>query len=74
MDSKGLAVPGVAEPTDENDAQLSDDQSSRYRFIAARMNYLAQDRMDMFLSVKELCRCMSSPTTHDWKKLMEVGN
>ena len=56
-DSKGLAVPGVAETADTNDAQLSDDQSSRYRSIAARMNDLAQGRMDILLSIQEVCRC-----------------
>ena len=72
-EAKGLAVPGVIEPAIIDDRPLSEEQSSRYRSLAARLNYLSQDRMDIMYSVKELCRCMSSPTEHAWTKLVRVA-
>ena len=43
--------------------ELKGEQASRYRALAARLNYLSSDRPDMQYAVKEACREMSSPTT-----------
>ena len=72
-DAKGLAVPGVMEPLVENDTSLNDEQTSRFRSLAARLNYLSQERVDIMHSVKELCRCMSSPTAHSWTNVVRLG-
>ena len=52
---------------------LSKEEGSIYRQLAARANYLAQDRPDLQFAVKELCREMSTPTTRSWKRLKRVA-
>ena len=44
-----------------------------YRALVARANYLAQDRVDIAYSAKELCRKMSKPTAADWESLKRLG-
>ena len=48
---------------------LVDGEARRYRELAARANYLAQDRMDIQYATKEVCRGMCNPTKGDAKKL-----
>ena len=52
---------------------LDSQESTRYRAIAARANYLAIDRGDIMFATKELTRKMSEPTEHDWNKLVRLG-
>ena len=44
-----------------------------FRALAARGNYLAQDRSDIGFAVKELSRRMSEPTEADWEALKKLG-
>ena len=48
-------------------------ETTRYRSICARTNYLAQDRGDIVYAAKELCRRMSVPTESDWQGLKRLG-
>ena len=43
------------------------------RGIAARLNYLSPDRMDIGFAVKEAARNMSKPLIGDWVKLNRIG-
>ena len=52
---------------------LSADEVTRYRRIAARANFLAQDRMDIAYAAKEVTRRMTAPTKDDWNKLVRLG-
>ena len=73
-------VPGV-KPTKEEEASaaggepLGKEEARRYRAVAARLNYLAPDRMDLAYSVKEAARSMASPrhAESDWDKLKRLG-
>jgi hypothetical protein len=47
--------------------------ASVYRSIAARGNYLAQDRPDIQFAMKEICRSMSSPTVNDWPSVKRLA-
>ena len=58
---------------DNNGDTLNADEVTRYRTIAARANFLAQDRMDIALATKEATRRMTSPTKDDWNKLLRQG-
>ncbi len=71
-ESKGVVTPGVKEERDESE-ELSAEQSTMYRAIVARANYLAQDRSDIAFSTKELCRKMSQPTEQDWRKMKRLA-
>ena len=61
----GVITPGENEPRrkeGENEEELSPEEATRYRGIAARANYLAVDRPDIMYAVKDLCRGMAKPT------------
>ena len=45
----------------------------KYRAIAARANYLAQDRVDIQFAAKEISRFLSKPEPEDWRKAKRLG-
>ena len=59
--------------------QLKDDQPldveghTEFRALAARANYLAQDRIDIQFPAKEVCRFMSSPTETSKAAMKRMG-
>ena len=53
--------------------KLDNAQTTKYRALVARANYLAVDRGDIAFCVKELARCMSSPSIHDWERLQRLA-
>ena len=57
----------------EGEQLLNAEDTSKYRGIAARANYLAADRPDIMFPAKELCRRMSAPTESDWARLVRLG-
>ncbi len=46
----------------ESDSDLPERDFTRFRALAARANYLAADRIDVFYAAMEVCRFMSKPT------------
>ena len=61
--SKTLDTPIVVEDTrGEEDEELSHDQASKFRSVAALANYLALDRPDLQVAVSVLCQKMARPT------------
>ena len=54
-------------------AALSGQDATKYRGLAARANYLAQDRLDIQYAVKEIARRMSSPKDGDMALLKRLG-
>ena len=58
---------------DNNGDTLSAEEVTRYRRIAARANFLEQDRMDIAFATKEATRRETSPTKDDWNKLVRLG-
>ena len=57
----------------DDEPELSTEQVSAYRGIAARLNYLGFDRPDLQFSVKEACREMAKPTQRSWERLRRIG-
>ena len=57
----------------DTERKLDPNQASTYRALAARANYLAQDRPDIHFATKELCREMSEPTLRGWNRLKRLG-
>ena len=53
--------------------ELEGAEASKYRALAARANYLAQDRPDIQFATKEICRGMCTPTKGDVRKLRRLG-
>ena len=58
---------------EENQRPLEGADARRYRELAARANYLAQDRADIQFATKEVCRGMCRPTKGDLKKLRRLA-
>ena len=48
-------------------------ETTRFRALAARANFLAVDRPDIIFAAKELTRKMAEPTKEDWEKLVRPG-
>ena len=74
--AKGVGSPCEEErrwEDDENRMLLTHGEERKYRELAAKINYLAQDRVDIQYTTKEVCRCMCNPTTGDLKKLRRLG-
>ena len=58
---------------EEDETLLNQKQTTRYRAISARLNYLAQDRADIQYACKEAARRMSRPRDGDWNLLKRIG-
>ena len=55
------------------DDPLMGPEATHFRALAARANFLAQDRSDVAFAAKEVCRKMASPHFEDWAKLKRMG-
>ena len=71
--AKGSSVAGTVIEEDDLTMPLTEVETTRYRSVVARCNYLAADRPDIQFAVKELCREMSTPTTTSMSKLKKLG-
>ena len=52
----------------DNQAMASEEQT-RYRALAATLNFLVVDRLDLLYAAKGCSRRMSSPRNRDWEAL-----
>lgn len=74
-ESKGVSTPYVREEnvTEDDDEVLEAEERNLFRRVAARANYLAQDRADIQFAVKEICTYMSTPTRCAMRKLKHLA-
>ena len=72
---KSMVTPGQKLEIDKlkDDKPLSQHEHTTFRALAARANYLSQDRIDLQYAAKEICRFMSSPTDASQMALERVG-
>ena len=78
MKTKSVSTPGsrddaakASELNDEKNTEktgtpLAPWEASEYRGLAARANYLSQDRPEVQYAVKEIARRMATPHSGDW--------
>ena len=66
------AKPDQGERDDDGGGELAPWEASWYRAMVARANYLAQDRMDVQYTTKELSRRMSKPRVEDVGRLKRL--
>ena len=77
--SKRLAAPGTKEDdkTDKREqlgvGEKDPTQDTKFRAIAARLNYMAADMPDIQYACKEACREMSAPTEQSWRRVKRIG-
>ena len=69
---KPAITPGTKDERKQDDKKLTGEKKRMFRSVAARANYLAQDRTDIRYATKELCRHMSKPTEGDWMDLKRL--
>jgi len=72
---KSTATPGLKPLVEQlkDDKPLDADGHTEFRALAARANYLAQDRIDIQFPAKEVCRFMSSPTETSKEAMKRMG-
>ena len=73
---KAVTTPGEEEPSwkvEENERPLDAKETTMYRMIAARANYLASDRADIQYATKECCRGMAAPQAHHMSGLKRLA-
>ena len=76
--SKAVSTPGCAETKEELMARkktklLDNSSATRFRSVAARLNYLSLDRPDLQYTARNVAKCMSAPREGDWCILKRVG-
>ncbi len=67
---KGVNTPGT---NAEESGQVKIGESSQHRGLAARGNYLSQDRPDIQFASKEISRFMSQPDELDWRRVKRLA-
>ena len=80
-DAMAAGPPNIIDPDnlwlDDDDEKnvelLPKAEATRYRALAARINYLAQDRPDLLYSAKEISRRMATPCVGDMRLLKRLG-
>ena len=71
--SAGRVSPGSKIDDNQKEGKpLEGTEATKFRALAARANYLAQDRPDIGFAAKEVCRKMSAPLESDWSKLKRL--
>ena len=60
------------ERLEKDGPELSPADATMFRALAARANYLAQDRPDLAFAAKEVCREFAVPTRRSWERLEKV--
>jgi len=73
-----VVTPSVPEASDEankrlNSPELTLSDSTRYRALAARINYLSLDRPDLQYAAKCVSKYMSAPREHDWTYIKRLA-
>jgi len=63
------AVRVKLEDSEEDDVELERGDGKKFRGMAARLNYLGQDRSDIQYATKEICTGMACPTVGGMKKI-----
>ena len=76
---KPLGTPAAEEShktTEAEEAQglepFNNEDTTAFRGLVARANYMAQDRAELQFPVKELCRSMSAPDNGAWSRLKRL--
>ena len=72
----GVAVKGearVEDNEDSTDPELGREETTMFRAVAARLNYLSQDRPDIAFATMKLCSKMFRPDAQDSKNMKRVG-
>ena len=70
---KSVGTPGVKRAPCEDAKTLSPQEATRFRSLAMRAAYLAEDRPELKFATKELARDLQNPTTDSWDAVKRLG-
>ena len=70
---KGVVTPGVSASDGGPTGETAVGEGSQFRAVAARGNYLGQDRMDMQFAAKDISIFMSKPEEQDWRSAKRLA-
>ena len=76
QDGQGLTTPcgdDIRRRINDDDKLLDEKWSKVYRSLAAKGNYLAQDRADIMFTVRMLCKSMANPVESRWWDLRRMA-
>jgi hypothetical protein len=74
MKAKPVSTPSIMENAEKfNETPLSSEQAQKYRSLAARVNFLAQDRPDLQFASRRVSKHMSTPSVGSWEMLKRIG-
>jgi hypothetical protein len=73
--TKGFSANGKAEDVDNegDEEEVTGEEATAFRALAARANFLAQDCPDIQFPAKEVCRDMAVPKVGSWAKLKRLA-
>ena len=57
----------------EEEEPMEGEELTRYRGVAARVNYVSQDRADLKVAALQVCKAMSTPKTGDWQLIKKIA-
>ena len=63
----------VEDNEESTDPELGHEETTMFRAVAAKLNYLSQDRPDVTFATMKLCSEMSRPDAQDWKNMKRLG-
>ena len=77
-DARTLSTTGVSEGSEgikkrDESPELPPQEATAYRALAARLNYLALDRIDVQYAAKNITKHMAAPRQYDWEALRHVA-
>ena len=76
---KSVSTPRVQESVSATRAmivegvEMDDKEARRFRVMAARLNYFAEDGPDLMFASQCICKNMARPRSEDWLALKRVG-
>ena len=65
---KTLGITQRTKALEKEKEDMSNEEQTKFRSVAARINFLATDRVDLQFASKDLCRRMASLDKSDWGK------
>ena len=74
--SKGVSAPGLAKnllDKDTGEKMLDASRAKTYASCVMRLVYLAQDRVDILHTVRQLSKSVSKPTEESWARLKRLA-
>ena len=63
-----LTAPAIKKDVGKDESELTEEESTEYRRVAARTNDLALDQADIQFAAKRACRGMLKPSDSRWEQ------